>query len=585
MTSSFLHDRVRQLLFAAPSTLPQHQQVFVDAQLRLQFAALRTAADHSFSAQPQHSAGDYEFYSLSYAGFVQVLAQQCAAVAQLDVAADSADVGEIAALLLRLTADLDNVCRSMFTTRYRSGRPPKKLREVLARFFDDLQTDDDAAMFVLLRLLHHTCGALNSINFRNLSWHGFLSAHEIRKLVGFAALLQTLLLNLQRCGAVWLKCEAIPRIDDLLPVFVCENATFGAVGDDEWRALVQQSPLVHRASGQEELFNGVLQLFRRDRRRDFCALAFTTIEAALRVQYVSANAILQFLNFQIDYDTLFISYTILLHDWLPALPNAQQSGADADADDDPYAYRLVPGTTNVLTTLMPGDLLCALRELVQHLELRDRLAHGLLPTDADISSEVMLAVFSVLVALLRCPFVPMPEQRVARTFVPRFGAKRMFAEQLRRLEYRTEPIADFYRALGVDSLFLHEEHGRLARIATNLCELRATMESQRAAHPEHAYFAALHDHLYARCALLLRTWLAECETARGAVTSVRLGRIETLTEGLRVLAQQLAGWKRMCLLIFLSGLSARDAREEDYFGGFGSSALARADARFANLVQ
>lgn len=579
--STFLHDRVQRLLFATASTRHAGQS-FVDASLQLATDALWAAADHRFEARESSDA--FAFY-VEYAELVQLVAQQCAAHTHAP-----SDVAECAALLAELTATIDNVCRSLFCVRYGVRKAPKKLREALARLFDDLSSGESGeGMFVLLRLLHHTCGALNSINFRNVVWHGFLSAHEVDRLRAFAGLLQVLLLNVRQRGAAWAGVAEIPRIVDPLAPFELADAPV-AVSDDEWAALVRQSPLVHRASQQERLYDGLLRLYRRDRRRDFCALAFTTLEASLRVLYTSVNAsMLGLFEFQIDFDTLFLSYAMLLHDLLPEKTDAADpalAAADDGADAPQYAYRFVPERANALIERIPGDVLSALRELVFHLEIRDRLAHGLLPSDADVSADVTHSVFGVLVALLQCRFEPLPAaSREARRHVPSFGPKRRLAEQLRRLECRAdEPIAAFYRALGVDTLFVHEEHGRLARICANLCAMRDAAERQRAEHGDNAYFAALHDALYARCAALVRQWLAECEAARGAVASVRLARVETLTSVLSDCAQQYGAWSRMNVLVYRSGLSARDAREHDFFGGAGTAVLHKSDARFFDVV-
>jgi hypothetical protein len=215
----------------------------------------------------------------------------------------------------------------------------------------------------------------------------------------------------------------------------------------------------------------MLQLFRSGRKRDFSALMFSTLEASLRVLFVRTNAAVfgaEMIEFQLDYDSLFISYAMLLNDTL-------FSKDVADDGSGAYAYNFRTGDRNLLLDRIPGDTLAALRELVFDLEIRDRLAHGLLHNDSDISDDIMHAQFDLLVALLRCRFEPLPLQELrARRHVPSFGIKRAMVLALQELE-RAESDAPFdvyYRTLDTDALFVHEDHGRLARFCKSMCETR-----------------------------------------------------------------------------------------------------------------
>jgi hypothetical protein len=477
---------------------------------------------------------------------------------------------------------------------------PKKLREVLARFVGDSSDDENRAMFLLFRLLHHTCGALNSINFRNVIWHGFASAHEIDRLGAFAALLDALLLNLRHFGTIWIGCDSIapPIHEPLAPlVFSGTTPTLSAV---EFRALVSQAPLVHRASEQDRVYDGMFQLFRSNQRRDFAAVLFTTLEASLRVHYVRVNAAAfgsDMVEFQLDYDSLFISFAMLLNDTL----FSKESADDGTGD---YAYSFRSGDRNLLLERLPGDVLASLRELVFELELRDRLAHGLLQSDADISDDVMQAQWALLIALLQCRFEPLEvDALLARQHVPSFGVKRTLALALQRLE-RTESqmsFEAFYRALDTDALLVHECHGQLARICKNMCDARVLTDAAVAnlppdsssndgdsvAVPKHlALFRdAVHGAVYVRSAQLVRNWLSECEATRGNVASVRLARVEILSAQLLDCARR-ATWARFNLLAYHSGLLVRTQRERDLFGGIGrASVLRRDDERLVNLIQ
>jgi hypothetical protein len=139
--TSFLHDRVRQLLFvdempSASTTSVENADRWIDPNTQLfRIDALYDAAQHDFNAVGDES---FQFY-IDYARFVQRLSKQC----QLSsaTAAPAAPVPMIDRLcsLLTVTATLDNVCRSLYCVRYRVRVAPKKLREVLARFSERLR--------------------------------------------------------------------------------------------------------------------------------------------------------------------------------------------------------------------------------------------------------------------------------------------------------------------------------------------------------------------------------------------------------------------------------------------------------------
>lgn len=611
--TSFLHARVRQLLFGDDDDNNNNDIValndlnWIDSSTQLfNFDALQLAAAHDFVAHGGAAADEsFQFY-VEYSRFVHRLAKQCRRIDDADAGAPSATIDR-ACSLLAVTATLDNVCRALYCARYRVRKAPKKLREVLVRFVDDSTAESgDRRMVLLFRLLHHTCGALNSINFRNVIWHGFASAHEIDRLGAFAVLLHALLLNVRHFGALWIGRDSIASIHEpLLPLFYT-GARVTEIATAEFGALVQQSPLVCRESEQERFYDGMLQLFRSGRKRDFSALMFSTLEASLRVLFVRTNAAAfgaEMIEFQLDYDSLFISYAMLLNDTL-------FSKDVADDGSGAYAYNFRTGDRNLLLEQIPGDTLAALRELVFDLEVRDRLAHGLLHNDSDISDDIMHAQFELLVALLRCRFEPLPLQELrARQHVPSFGIKRAMVLALQELE-RVESNAPFdvyYRALETDALFVHEDHGRLSRFCKSMCEARQLTEVALADHvhvpiggdendnssdahggvPKHLalYRDALHDVVFVRSAQLVRRWLSELETSRDAVTSVRLARVEILGAQLLDCARR-GVWGRFNLLAYHSGLSLRNQREHDLFGGIGrSSVLRKDDERLVNVIK
>jgi hypothetical protein len=606
--TSFLHARVRQLLFSDiddDNTELNDSVNWIDSSTRLfNFDALQLAAAHDFVAHGGAAADEsFQFY-VEYSRFVHRLAKQCQ---QIDDEQSLTTIDRVCSLL-SVTANLDNVCRALYCARYRVRKAPKKLREVLVRFVDDsapaAEVSVDRRMILLFRLLHHTCGALNSINFRNVIWHGFASAHEIDRLGAFAALLHALLLNVRHFGALWVARDSIPSIQEpLLPLVYTGARNCTALIDvAEFGALVQQSPLVCRESEQERFYIGMLQLLRSGRKRDFSALMFSTLEASLRVLFVRTNAAAfgaEMIEFQLDYDSLFISYAMLLNDTL-------FSKDVADDGSGAYAYNFRTGDRNLLLDRIPGDTLAALRELVFDLEIRDRLAHGLLHNDSDISDFIVHAQFDLLVALLRCRFEPLPVQELrARQHVPSFGIKRAMVLALQELE-RAESDAPFdvyYRLLDTDALFVHEDHGRLARFCKSMCETRQLTDAAVAsvpvgdeddnskdAHggvPKHLalYRDALHGVVFVRSAQLVRRWLSELETSRDAVTSVRLARVEILAAQLLDCARR-GVWGRFNLLAYHSGVSLRDQREHDLFGGIGrSSVMRKDDERLVNLIK
>jgi hypothetical protein len=247
---------------------------------------------------------------------------------------------------------------------------------------------------------------------------------------------------------------------------------------------------------------------------------------------------------------------------------------------------------------VPGDVVASLRELVFELEVRDRLAHGLLQSDADISDDCMQAQWALLMALLECRFEPLAaDERVARRHVPSFGVKRALALALQQLECAESesPFEAYYRALNTDALFVHECHGQLARICKNMCDARLCTDAAVAsadvsadgATPKHlAHFRdAVHGVVYARTAQLVRRWLSECETSRGAVASVRLARVEILSAQLLDSARR-AMWARFNLLAYHSGLLVHTQREHDLFGAIGrASVLRRDDERLVGLIK
>ena len=319
----------------------------------------------------------------------------------------------------------------------------------------------------------------------------------------------------------------------------------------DWRRVVSQAQLVHRESGQQLLFNELYTLFehRHGRTRDFLSLWYTLLEASFRCAYVALNAdelpMERAFGFQLDTDALYLSFALLLHDWLPCVDDVVEQSR-ADATD--YSFRLA-GARNRLLDHVGGDVLLALRELCGELHLRDALAHGL-NADCALVDDALLCFHMNLMhdvlASTRLDRACADDERRALVYLPMFGPLRSLRTALGALE--EDESGD---ALLVDALRVEERHGQLARFCESLVQLRD--RCNRAAGSNRMLLDFRRDwhfnaQLYVHAARTVRR-----EAASLASTALRLDRAEKWASALLDAANK-NKWGRASQLVSISRL-------------------------------